>query len=109
MAKKKASTKSATKKTTAKPGRPKGSLTQKVIAHAHPSRCPKCKSTDRAGYGRTRTVESRGTDPETGPYTHVLFRVTKCRHCGQARTDRSFENRVVEAPLATATDNHVSD
>ena len=90
MAKKK----SAKKK---RAGRPVGSKTQKHVAENSPSRCLKCKSTERTPYSRTRVIESSGTDPRFGAYTHVVFRVTKCKGCGQARTDRTLENRTKRA------------
>lgn len=77
-------------------GRPVGSKTQKVIVQANPSCCPKCGSTDREPYANTQEYAHPGV--ENGqPYTHVLRRYTRCKACGQARIDRSYENRTTES------------
>lgn len=76
-------------------GRPAGSVTQKIVAEASPSRCPKCQSTERDKYSQTRSIAVNGRLPVA--HTHVVLRWTKCKSCGQARTDRSFENRKPKA------------
>lgn len=73
-----------------KRGRPAGSKTQNSSGKSTPSRCPKCSSTERTPYSQTREIEVRGEDPEFGSYTHVIRRWTRCKGCGQARTDRSL-------------------
>lgn len=80
-------------------GRPVGSKTQKVIAEAHVSRCAKCGSTDRTAYSNTKVYPFPGTDREGHPYTHVVRRTTRCKACGQARIDRSVENRTGDQDL----------
>jgi hypothetical protein len=57
-----------------------------------PSRCPKCRSTERTAYANTTEKPIVGLH-EGEPYTHVVWRSTTCAACGQARRDRSFENR----------------
>lgn len=74
-------------------GRPAGSRTQNNSGQSQPSRCPKCQSTERTPYSQTREIKINGEDPVFGAYTHVVRRWTRCKGCGQARTDRSFEYR----------------
>lgn len=58
------------------------------------SRCRRCGSTEREPYHGTREVKVAGVDPHSGkPYTHVVWRRTRCKHCGQMRMDRSLEQR----------------
>ena len=75
-------------------GRPKGATTEKRISDATPSRCAKCGSTERTGYADVRTMPFAGADSAGNPYTHVVWRRTSCKHCGQSRIDRSSENRI---------------
>lgn len=72
-------------------GRPKGAKTEKLIAPAAPSRCPKCHSTNRAPYHDVNTLEHGGLDAAGQPYNRVVFRRTACTDCGQARVDRAYE------------------
>jgi hypothetical protein len=37
--------------------------------------------------------EFAGTDTEGQPFTHTVWRRTKCADCGQFRVDRHRENR----------------
>lgn len=60
---------------------------------ADPSRCRKCGSTERTGYGHTREVAHGGVH-EGQAYTHVVWRRTSCTNCGQVRDDISRENRL---------------
>jgi len=80
------------KKTTRRPGRPAGSKTrQHDHATAEPSRC-RCGSTDREPYSQTIVTEYGG-EFNGQPFTHIVRRWTKCAACGQARVDKSHENR----------------
>lgn len=75
-------------------GRPAGSKTQqRPHATAEPSRCPKCDSTKRKAYKGSPRVLEQGGMLDGKPYTHVVWRRTACADCGQARVDKSFENR----------------
>lgn len=74
------------------PGRPVGAGNVVDVVTVAPSRCRKCQSTDRTPY--TNTVERAIEGLQDGqPYTHILWRATKCAACGQSRRDRCFENR----------------
>lgn len=57
------------------------------------SHCSKCQSTERTAYTNTTEREIGGLTSDGRPYTHILWRSTKCATCGQARRDRCFENR----------------
>lgn len=64
------------------------------VAFATVTRCPKCDSTEREPYSGVITKELPGIDPQTGEaHTHVIWRRTTCRDCGQHRIDRHRENR----------------
>ena len=63
------------------------------IVQMEQSRCPTCGSTERGDYYNCVASEHSGIDPSGRPYTHVIRRRTKCI-CGQARIDRSYENRI---------------
>lgn len=56
-------------------------------------RCPRCGSTDRDRYDRTVVQEFGGLGPHGEPYTHIVRRFTRCSQCGQARVERTLENR----------------
>jgi hypothetical protein len=56
------------------------------------SRCRACGSTDREGYYGVRVLQMAGAH-EGEPYTHIVWRRTRCRCCGQMRVDRSYEHR----------------
>lgn len=75
-------------------GRPTGATTGKYqLVDAHPTRCPKCGSTERSDY--FGTVERSISGIRDGqPHTHIIWRRTQCLSCGQLRQDRSYENRV---------------
>lgn len=98
---KKKPAKKATRKTTtgntAKAGRPKGSTTKKYkVVDSQPSRCPnpECQSTDREPYRDGPHIEMAYCGSQDGKlYTHVVWRRTRCRACGQHRIDRTHENR----------------
>lgn len=73
-------------------GRPKGSRTvERVVAVVQPSVCPACGSSDREPYNRPLTVVECAGEYNGRPYTRVVFRVTRCRACGQHRYDKSYE------------------
>lgn len=65
------------------------------VVVVEPSRCTRCGSTARTGYSGTTEVARAipGETPEGKPYTHIVWRRTCCRDCGQVRCDKSFENR----------------
>lgn len=80
-------------------GRPRGSKNVErdecdVIA----SRCKRCGSSRRKPYqSDPTTLAAAGTDPITGAsYTHVIWRRTACKDCGQARIDKCYEYRETE-------------
>ena len=81
-------------KTTKKPDRPKGAKTQsRPVSDGQPTRCPACGSTERTPYSQTKKQPHGGVDAAGKPYTHVVRRWTACAACGQARVDRTYENR----------------
>ncbi len=89
-------TKRTAKKPTAnKPKRPHSQRTPVVDAAV--TACPKCGSTERTGYNNKTEVERAiaGTTRDGRPFTHVVWRRTKCKECNQHRVDRCHENRGV--------------
>ena len=64
-----------------------------TFATAVASRCVHCGSTDREPYVNPTEIEVGGIDGNGHPYTHVVYRSTRCRACGQARRDQCHENR----------------
>lgn len=76
-----------------KAGRPTGAKTNKAPpVTGEKTRCPACGSTDRDPY--FATVEHAIEGIRDGrPHTHIVWRRTKCRDCGQIRQDRCYENR----------------
>lgn len=93
-------------------GRKKGAKNHDYAqAKGELTRCPNCGSTDRTPYWSHREVDAGGyrctrcltTGQQTEaclcggtfklPYTHVVWRKTQCRACGQVRVDRHVENR----------------
>lgn len=88
---KKKSPVTAAKKTA---GRPAGKPNHQVAhATAVVTACPACGSTEREPYYNRREMAAGGVDSAGKPYTHVIWRRTKCAACGQVRDDRHFENR----------------
>ena len=74
-------------------GRPTGAKTQQQPpVDGEKTRCQGCGSTERDPYFGTTEHEIVGVR-DGRPYTHVVWRRTKCRACGQLRLDRFFENR----------------
>lgn len=84
----------ATKKTTKKRGRPKGSKTKdKPTVLVHPTRCPSCDCTDtRVVAGSAPQVMSVHGVLEGGiRYTSVVWRNKSCDGCGQYFRERSYQ------------------
>lgn len=79
-------------------GRPPGTPNTKEIATVELSRCPVCDSTEKTPYGNKTELEYPGTTAAGEPYTHVVWRSTACKNCGQSRRDKTLENRVPDAP-----------
>lgn len=76
-----------------RPGRPRGAKTrQRDTVNGAMTRCRACGSTERTPYHHRRVIEFGGETAD-GPYTHIIIRSTECKTCGQARVDRTFENR----------------
>ncbi len=75
-------------------GRPAGSENRQYDhVDASGTRCQKCGSTERTRYEQTREIAQSGTTSAGLPFTHVIWRRTCCKTCGQWRIDRFFENR----------------
>jgi hypothetical protein len=78
-----------------RPGRPPGSRQKpRVEVVAVLGRCPRpgCQSTELAGC--TQTIETVFAGKRDGkPYTHVVRRWKRCKRCGQAVIETSYENR----------------
>lgn len=75
-------------------GRPAGATNITDIVPAEPSRCTVCGSTDREAYSNYTDLEQHGVTSAGKPFTHIVWRSTRCRACGQARRDITHENRV---------------
>lgn len=94
MAKSQKTKKPAADTASTKPGRPPGRTNDAVLqTTAAISRCPKCGSTERVPYYNRRERAIAGVTPEGHPYTHVVWRRTRCENCGQVRDDRTYEQR----------------
>lgn len=86
-------------------GRPRGSKNvQRDECDVVASRCKRCGSSLRKPYqSDPTTLAAGGVDPITGAnYTHVIWRRTACKQCGQARIDKCYELR--ETPGDQQTD-----
>ena len=82
-------------------GRPPGSENRQYDhVDASGTRCGKCGSTERTRYEQTREIAQIGTTLSGLPFTHVVWRRTCCKACGQWRIDRFFENRTSDAAVA---------
>jgi hypothetical protein len=82
-------------------GRPAGSENRQYDhADASPARCRKCGSTERTRYEQTRQIVQDGTTSAGLPFTHVVWRRTCCKACGQWRIDQFFENRRADVDAA---------
>lgn len=75
-----------------KAGRPAGSANIETEVVVEASRCVKCGSTERAPYSNTHE-QAFGGEIDGRPFTHIVRRNTACLNCGQARIDRTHENR----------------
>ena len=75
-------------------GRPRGAKNVTDIQTVILSRCKRCGSTERTKYGSPRIQEYAGILANGDRYTHIVRNRTRCLACGQARIDRSFENRI---------------
>lgn len=71
-----------------KPRPPRGPIPRVIVPV---SRCPICGSTEREDYHGTRTLEVGGVLPDGTVYRRVVWRNTRCRSCGQARVDKTYE------------------
>jgi hypothetical protein len=75
-------------------GRPAGSENRRYDhVDASGTRCRKCGSTERTRYEQTREIAQDGTTPDGLPFTHIVWRRTCCKACGQWRIDRFYESR----------------
>lgn len=87
-------------KTTSAPAKPAAAKSRgpnvTEVVDVKVSHCRKCHSTERTAYTNTVEREISGVTSDQRPYTHILWRSTKCAACGQARKDRCFENRKTE-------------
>ena len=84
----------ATKKTTTKRGRPKGSKTkEKPTVMVHPAGCPTCGSTSaRVVVGQSpQVMNTHGVLDGDIRYTSVVWRNKKCDSCGQHFRERSYQ------------------
>lgn len=75
-------------------GRPKGSKNHDVDqVDGELTRCARCGSTNRSKYFSKTERQIAGTDVHGKPYTHIVWRRTRCLDCGQHRVDVHRENR----------------
>ena len=65
-----------------------------AVAKNLQTRCPVCGSSDRGPYNRVTETLCATAAPDGNPATHIVRRWTACKSCGQARIDRSYENRL---------------
>ena len=81
-------------KQNSKRGRPPGAKTEdRMVVSVIPAACPRCRSTSREPYDKVRERAIAGRTVDGHAYTHVVWRKTKCKACGQARIERHYENR----------------
>lgn len=73
-------------------GRPPGAENIRTETVVDVSCCPQCQSTEREEYTNKTELAMPGLYKER-PYTHIVWRSTRCLTCGQTRRDRSYENR----------------
>lgn len=67
------------------------------------ARCSECGSTERERFNNTRELYYPGTDDKGNPYTHIVWRRTRCVHCKLVRVERTFENRPNAEPKVLET------
>jgi hypothetical protein len=75
--------------------------TKPPVVEAHATACPACGSTERVPYFNVRERAIAGVTPGGRPFTHVVWRRTRCTPCGQTRDDKTFELRVRAQPPAS--------
>lgn len=86
-------------KAAAKRGRPIGAKTQqRDVVLVLPAACVRCHSTEREPYDKVRERAITGRTTDGHIYTHVVWRKTRCRACGQARIERHYEFRHEKKP-----------
>lgn len=91
--------KPATKKPSVQKSKPLSAPRGKPpVVEAAVTECPRCHSTERERYFHTTERAIDGTTPASSPepgrpFTHVVWRRTRCKSCGQVRIDRFYENR----------------
>lgn len=78
-------------------GKAKPRAARPVVVDAEAIACRRCHSTDREPYFNVRTVAIAGVATDGRPYTHVVWRRTRCACCGQVRDEKTFENRIKAA------------
>lgn len=66
---------------------------QPKVVESFPTSCRACGSTERTPYHDTVEHSIGGTHETFGEYSHVVFRRTECRACGQSRVDKAYELR----------------
>ena len=75
-------------------GRPEGAKTGNYeTAEVVATQCNACSSSNREPYFGKIERGIAGVLSDGREYSHVVWRRTRCRDCGQARIDRSYENR----------------
>lgn len=85
-----------------KPQSPKAARTKNPpVVDAKPTACPTCSSTEREPYFNVRERAIAG-ERDGRPYTHVVWRRTRCKACGQTRDDKAFEHRPATAKRRAA-------
>lgn len=57
-----------------------------------PSACPKCGSTNHAGYNSTKERDIAGTLRDGRTYRRIVWKRTKCLDCDQNRVDVYYLN-----------------
>jgi len=75
-----------------KRGHPRGPNQVLPVVIRSLTSCPKCGSTERTEYSNTRSLPSCGVR-DGKPYNLVVWRYCRCLGCGQARVDKTFEQR----------------
>jgi hypothetical protein len=66
---------------------------QPKVVESFPTSCRACGSTERTAYHDTTEHAISGDHPTFGEYSHVVFRRTECKSCGQCRVDKAYELR----------------
>lgn len=68
---------------------------ERVVNMVKPSHCPKpdCQSTEREPYQPNPIVRLVAGVIDGFEYNQVSWKRTRCKKCGQARTDRIYEKK----------------